>query len=90
MRAPTPTASVERRRRYAELSAAFVLLDDSALAKLAGRSGRGGWGTSTAATMDDGAGTKVFVKRIPLARLLHDAGGLPTAWSPRGGLQSRT
>lgn len=65
--ATRPAGSVERRRRYADLSARLALLDDLALAKLAGRPGRGGWGTSTAATLDDGV--KVFIKRIPVTDL---------------------
>lgn len=65
--AATHLVSGERRRRYAELSGRLALLDDPALTKLAGRSGRGGWGTSTTATLDDGA--KVFVKRIPVTAL---------------------
>jgi hypothetical protein len=59
--------SVARRRRYADFSARLALLDDAGLMKLAGRSGGGGWGTSTTATLE-GCG-EVFVKRVPVTAL---------------------
>jgi hypothetical protein len=62
--------SADRRRRYARTSALLALLDDEALADLAGPSGRGGWGTSTTATLDDGGDRlQVFTKRIPVTAL---------------------
>ena len=65
----TPDGSVERRRRFADLSARLALLDDAALARLGGPTGHGGWGTSTTVSLDDVGGAKVFVKRIPVTAL---------------------
>ena len=62
--------SVERRRRFAELSAHLALLDDGAMDALAGPSGPAGWGASGAVTVDAGqGGGQVFVKRLPLTAL---------------------
>ena len=61
-----PTDTVERRRRFADLSAKLALLDDEAMTTLAHASGRGGWGTSCAVTLGE---DQLFIKRVPVTAL---------------------